>query len=780
MVLHEPGPRPEIDAEAREIVIVGGCVVEPPAISEGRERFLLELAPDALAQVTLYTREGEALPALRYGENIEMDARIRKPHNFGNPGAFDYAGYLARRNTYWTASGAASSVRRLPGRCGSAFQGFVMNLRAAALDRIARLYRGNEYAAGMMQALLFGQSYQLQRVWTEHYRTTGTFHALVISGTHVAILAAFFLLLLRLCFVPESAALTITSAAAWLYALVSGWGAPCVRSAAGLTLFMIGRYFYRSRRPLNLLAAVAIGFLLLDPGQLFEASFQLTFLAVAFLCVFAVPLIGATTGSLARGLRGLRDSGRDPHYPPRVAQFRVEMRLLADTLKGLLRIPARAADIAITALARAAFFVFEIAATSAVIQLGLALPMVVYFHRVGVSGLSANTIVVPLLGVVVPLGFVAVFTGWVWIAKIAGALLAMSQRVVAWHAGMEPNWRVPTPPLWLAVAVSTALIAAALARGRRLRIAAGLTLAGLLALLFWSPFPPQIRPGRLEMTVIDVGQGDSIFLALPDGKLMLVDGGGIPAFGGAGRSRAKLDVGEDVVAPYLWGRGIRRLDLIVASHGHEDHIGGLPALIADFRPRELWTGPEPASATWQAVLEAADRNRVKVTQLQAPAAVDYGDARIEALAPMAGYSPGRAPGNNDSLVLRVSYGHNSFLLTGDTERPIESWMAAENEIGRTDVLKVAHHGSRTSSTASFLDAALPGFAVISAGFQNSYGFPNREVLDRLRERGAVTLRTDRDGLISVVTDGARLHVETNRENGGRGAGALLPASPTAW
>jgi len=161
---HAPGPPPELDAEGREIVILGGCVVEPPAISGERERFLLELEPHARAQVTLYTKANERLPTLKYGQNIELDARVRKPRNYGNPGAFDYARYLARRDIYWTASAAASSVRRLPGHCGSRFQGFVMNLRAAALDRIARLYPGNQYATGMMQAILVGQSYQLQRV----------------------------------------------------------------------------------------------------------------------------------------------------------------------------------------------------------------------------------------------------------------------------------------------------------------------------------------------------------------------------------------------------------------------------------------------------------------------------------------------------------------------------------------------------------------------------------------------------------------------------------------
>jgi competence protein ComEC len=355
--------------------------------------------------------------------------------------------------------------------------------------------------------------------------------------------------------------------------------------------------------------------------------------------------------------------------------------------------------------------------------------------------------------------FVAVFTRWHWVAAVGGWLMRISRAIVGWHAMHEPNWRIPTPPVWLGIALSVALIAFAVARGRWWRAASGAAAAALLALLVWHPFPPEVHAGQLEMSVIDVGQGDSILLVFPDGQRMIMDGGGIPAFGH--QTRSQLDTGEDVVAPYLWDRGMRSIDIVALSHAHDDHIGGLPALVADFHPRELWTGATPDSPGWRKLRDEAARDGVKVVPLDAPRHFDFGRATIDVLAPLADYIPNDTPKNNDSLVLRIRYGSRSFLLTGDVERPIEYRMLDENEIQPVDVLKVAHHGSRTSSTESFLSAVSPAFAIISVGVDNSYGHPNRDVLQRLGEHHAEVLRTDRNGLVTVRTDGRRLSVETH-------------------
>jgi competence protein ComEC len=759
--IRRPGRAPEIDASSRETVLLTGCVVSPPAFYEERDQFVVELARKARARVSLTVREGETAPDLHYGQAVELEARVRRIRNFQNPGAFDYQAYSARSDIYWTASMAAgSSVKVLPGRCGSRLLAGIFALRTAALNRIDRLYPGDPYATGMMEATLIGESSKLDRVWTEEFRRTGTYHMLVIDGLHITVLAAFLLFLMRLCFMPELGALALTAAGAWLYAMVSGGNAPAVRAAAGFSLYLAARYFYRRRRVLNLLAAVAIVYLICDPGQLFEAGFQLSFLAVAAIGALAIPLLEATSAPLSRSVLGIGELSRDVRMEPRAAQFRLELRLLAETLYYYLRMPQEWIARGLAFITRLLFYAWEMAVISTVIQIALALPLAIYFHRISFTGFSANVIVVPLLALVVPFGFIAVFSGWHLPAVVAGWLLNAGEKVTAWHVRFEPDWRVPDPPLWLSLAFSAALIVLAFAiwRSRRWSWMTAGAVAILFALVFWHPFPAKVHRGELELTAIDVGQGDSLLLAFPDGKLMLVDGGGTLSFGH--RSKPRIDIGEDVVSPYLWCRSIRKIDVVVMTHAHDDHAQGLPALIENFHPRELWTGATAPSAAWKAVESKARLQKVSIIEMRSGRSFDFGGAQIEIVSPPMDYVPGESPTNNDSLGMRISYGQRSILLTGDMEKPMEIQALAAGELLEDDILKVGHHGSNTSSIEAFLAAVSPTFAVISDGFENSFRHPHPKVLERLTAHHASILRTDLQGLTTIRTDGHKVSVET--------------------
>jgi len=757
LALHRPAPAPEIDAGFRETVLLDGCVVEPTVFSPGREQFTLELAWNARARVSLplmdQPQEDDAAPLqkLAYGQRVEIEARVRSPHNYNNPGGFDYTAYLARQNIFWTATMTkGSQAVILSGRCGFRFLSAVYALRTAALQELDQLYSGDAYNTGMMEAILIGESSSLVRVWTESFRRTGTFHALVISGVHVTVLAGVLLFLLRLCAIPELAALAMTAAAAWLYALVSGLSAPVVRAAGGFTLFLIARFLFRRTRIMNLLAAVALAYLMWDPAGLFDASFQLSFLSVAAIGALAAPLLEPRIAPLARGMRALSDVERDVHLDRRVAQARIELRLVAETMAVWARVPQRWAEAVVGWIAKLGLFALEMAVISTVIQIGLALPMAEYFHRVSFTGLTANLLICPLLEAVVPLGFAAVFTHSTWIAALAGWLLHLSARIAAWHAGIEPSWRVPDPPVWLAVSLAASLIAlAALPRRRLVRTPAIAAVLGLFVLLVWHPWPAQAQAHQLELTSIDVGQGDSLLLIFPGGARMLVDGGGLLQFG---RTRpSNLNIGEDVVSPYLWTRGIKTLDVVVATHAHGDHIGGLPAILENFRPKELWVGANPP----EPLIELARRLGIRVLDRRVSPPFEFSGATIEIVSPPEDYSAVKL-GNNDSLAFRVSFGARSFFLTGDLERPMEARLLSVGLAGHADVLKVGHHGSKTSSIAPFLDAISPQVAIVSAGFENSFGHPHPDVIKRLEDRHTAILRTDLDGLVTVSTDGKRL------------------------
>ena len=769
-IVRAPGRAPEIDASPDEILILRGCVVEPPEFHEDRTQFILELERGARARVTMPADEGESPPGLGYGQKVELDARLRRPRNFLNPGAFDYAAYLARRDIHWNASvPRGAEIKALPGFCGSRFDAAVYGVREAALARLAALYGHNEHDVAMMEALLIGKSGRLEKMWTESFRRTGTYHVLVVSGLHIAFLAAIVLFFLRVCAFSEFWSLVLAALVTWFYALLTGMTTPVVRAAGGFTLFLIARFMFRRARVLNLLAAVGIVLLAADPPQIFEASFQLSFLSVAAIGALAMPLIESTSQPYARSLRGLADADRDLHMEPRQAQFRVELRLLAETASLWTRIPEQWFLALLGMALRAAFYVYDVVAVSAAVQVAMTLPMAVYFHRVSLTGITANVVIVTIFSIATPLGFLMLLTGWRWLASLVKVLVALAEKAAAWHAAWEPQWRIPDPPLWLALAFagSLALTAIAVRAGPFWRRPALASLAACCVVLVWHPFPAETDSGWMELTAIDVGQAESLLIVSPQGKIMVLDFGGIPPY--RGRAKPRLDIGEDVISPYLWSRSIRRVDAVALSHPHEDHMGGLAAVLANFQPRELWVAASHADY----VRPLAAAQGVPVVGFQAGRKFEWGGLNISVLAPLAGEAASSAPGNEDSMVLRICCREQCALLTGDIGQGTEFALADESLLDKSAILKVAHHGSNSSTTALFLDRVQPVIAVISAGKDNVHRFPHAAVVRRLEERHTTVLRTDRDGLVRVLTDGYRIRVE--RTAGAAGRGGLQPA-----
>jgi competence protein ComEC len=274
------------------------------------------------------------------------------------------------------------------------------------------------------------------------------------------------------------------------------------------------------------------------------------------------------------------------------------------------------------------------------------------------------------------------------------------------------------------------------------------------AVIAVAPRAMQHPQNALLVEALDVGQGDALLVITPDGKTLLIDSGG---FGGGPRSSLQeFDIGEEVVAPALWARGIRHLDVVALSHAHSDHMGGMSAVLRDFHPGELWVGSNPPAAAYEALLQQAAQLQVRVRSFHAGDAFAFGAAQVRVLAPLPNYRPGAEPANNDSLVLRVAYGATSALFEGDAEAPVESAIAVEPDVAST-LLKVGHHGSKTSTHRDFLAKVRPQWAVISCGLHNHYGHPAPQTLDALESAHVRTARIDLLGATCFALDGNQVH-----------------------
>ncbi|HWF91540.1 MAG TPA: ComEC/Rec2 family competence protein [Terriglobales bacterium] len=737
----------------------------------GEIRQLLDLETEAVSvggkslpvragvRLGIYASDDAAVPVtFRYGQRLQCVTKLSPPHNFRDPGVFDYKAYLNENGIAVLGSTKTDEIHALPGFVGNRLEQWRARAHRSVIGMIHALWRPAE--ADLIDAMMIGDESFVSHESRMDFQRTGTYHLLVVSGMNVGILAfVTFWVLRRTLHMNEGIASLLAILVTAAYAFLTYVGPPVWRATLMCALFLGARLLYRQRSMLNAIGIAALGVLLADPHALFGASFQMTFLCVLVIAGVGVPLLERTMQPFARGARQIHALAYDRVCMPIVAQFRLDLRLIASRLGRFTGY-----RLAISALARAARIMLamgEILFISLLMQLGMALPMAFYFHRVTVTALPANILVLPLTEIMMPAAVLAIGLGYVWLAlaKIPAlvasfALDAITGTIHLLGRLQIADLRVPTPAVGAILFAVCALgLAMLLARRRVLLATAGLFL--LVASAFWVaeiPPRPELVPKVLEVTAIDVGQGDSLFLAFPDGRTALVDAGGMPQW-----MHSEFDIGEEVVSPYLWSRGIGRLDAVEVTHPHADHIGGIYAVLANFHPRELWIGKNTHSAEMDALVQEAQLLGIRVMEYEAGDSLNFGGAAIRFLAPTGAVSKKRRE-NDDSIVMKVTYENTSALLEGDAEKHTEKQIANENP--QADLLKVAHHGSATSTIPELLAAVKPRFAVISVGANNVYGHPKPQVLERLATAGAKTYRTDLDGAVTFYLNGQAVTPQT--------------------
>jgi competence protein ComEC len=734
---------------------ISGRVAESPEIRDGRLSF--ELSAETLEMKGAFfpvsgkiaVRVFNTLPLISAGDTVFFKSGIRSVRNFNNPGGFDYKRHMAFKGISGTSyvSGDEIRIEKNEDHVNA------KRLIGYARSKFSDMIEGNVPAAeaGVLKALLIGDQNSVPDETREDFNRTGTSHVLSISGLHIGIVAAvsFVLfakilslsdLLLWNAWIKKGAAL-LSLIPVIIYGLLAGMSPSTQRSVIMVSVFLMSFLIGREHDLINTLSVAALLILAVHPPSLFLISFQLSFLSVLFIIL------------------GMEQ-----------ALYRAEREnAAAEGWRAGLQRKA------------ASFFLVSFFAT-----LGTLPVVMYYFNQVSLVGMAANCVVVPLTGfAVVSLGLLSFFIYplssvlSVWLLKICSLILGISLEFIRYFAKLpfaavktvtpsflETAWYYLFLLLILGILQSMNRKKKAVERknafGFVRRRAHFIALVILITAAFadiWYWLDKRLLNDNLRVSVIDVGQGASALLELPGGYNILVDGGGFS-------DNAIFDVGQRVVAPFLWRSKIATVDTIVLSHPNSDHMNGLLYIADNFNVKELWTNGEAAdTAGYRMLLSIVKERSIKMQDFrELKRERNINGTVLKIFYPEPDYMEKKGKwrkGDNSSLVLKAQLGTKSFLFTGDIKARGEKELA-ETAGGslKSTVLLVPHHGSKSSSTREFIDRVEPEIGIISLGYRNRYKFPHPDVLKRYKEKKCRIFRTDENGAVMISTDGKSLTVSS--------------------
>lgn len=736
---------------------------------------------------------------LQYGSRIRVACTLEREEEYLNPGVLNAREMLDRIGVDATcAVKSPLLIEHLSDEGVLLPLAWVYDRRAQLIDefRIQLTPR----AAGVMIASLLGNKHFLDKDTAELFRDGGTFHILVISGLHITFIGGLLYWVVRRFTRRQTIQFSIANLILWAYTLAVGADVPVVRAALMFTVVSFSYVVHRQSGLLNSFGLSCLILLVWRPSDLFDPSFQLTFVSVAAIIACAYPLI-----EHMRRIGTWTPSAAAP-FPPDVPTWLIrscETLFWSDAAWAI----EQKRQIWTAGIAKAPYFrgkvreslqktlrhVFEGLLVSFIVQMWMLPLTVVYFHRISFLSVVLN-LWVGLLITFESFAAVAAAVAGNFSELLAAGLFAFTE-IFNWLLLAVPSlfsdtgwssFRTPAysghgrvtyaiyfvPIVMLAVALNRwrpfSLDNDALLANRR-TIRAMFTAAILLsAVSLYHPLAAPSPDGRLHIDFLDVGQGDAIFVTFPNGQTLLVDGGGRVDYRKRDDEAEPFEpdtrgIGEAVVSEVLWAKGHSYIDHILATHADADHIQGLVDVARNFEIGSAIFGSLPMDdEDFNELNRVLLRRGVAIETIGRGEILKFGDARVEVLFPFTSEDANAPSGNNNSVVLRIVYGSRAFLLTGDIERVAETALISGGGTLAADLVKVAHHGSRTSSMQQFIDATGAQYAVISVGRSSPFGHPHAEVVERWQSSDARVLTTGQSGMISVSTDGKDLRIDRFR------------------